>query len=349
MKRGFYLGKINSFSVLKSVVCKGNLDKTSLMKLSENRKILDKVLHLAEINGLYYLFVINLKELGLDLTLEERFDLELKKIEEFKRTLTLLNEVSNQTKIDHILIKSCIDIPHVPRDIDVLIRSCQKESFIKALIERGLKPVYLTDVETALSKDGYLKIDIYTETRYLDYTFLNEPYLWNSIAKKIIFGEEHWMLNNEANLLLLMVHSVFGHRNMTFLDYIQIDYILSKTDLAICEKYAIEKGWIQTFNIIFNEFHKIKTMIDSSCHSKLYFPYKFDHNFLLTSFMSLNSGQINKKFLFFLYVSLFIDGLLHELRKYKIYNYLLKYSHLRIAFNSFNYYIRHSVGDTKSK
>ncbi len=341
--------KTNSFYILKSVAHRGELDKTSLMKLKENRKLIDNVLHLAEINGLYYLFVINLKRLGLDLTTEERFKLELAKLDEFKKTLKLLNDISNKKKIDHILIKSCIDIPHVPRDVDILIHSKQKDEFIEALLEKGLRPVYLTDVETALSKGGYLKIDIYTETRYMDYTFLDELFLWNSVSKTRIFGEEHWMLNNEANLLLLMVHSVFGHRNITFLDYIQINYNLSKTKLTICRDNANEKGWIQTFNVIYSEFIKIKTMVESSSYETLYFPYKFDNKFILESIRGLNNKQITKKFLIILYVSLLIDGLIHELRKYKIYSYLLKYSWIRIAFNSFNYFIRHSVGDTKSK
>ncbi|GEM_PF-2334326 len=347
-KRRFILSEISSFSLLKSAVYHGEFDKSSLIRLLENRKLLNRVVRLAEINGLYYLFITNLKEMGLDLTTSERFSCESVRLEEFKRTLKLLNEVSNQNKIDHILIKSCIDVSHVPRDVDVLIHGDEKEAFIEALLERGFKSVYQTDVETALSKDGYLKIDIYIETRYLDYTFLNEPFLWNSIVKANIFDEDHWVLNNEVNLLLLMVHGIFGHRNITFLDYIQISYILPNVELATCKNYVNENGWIQTFNIIYNEFNKIKYKVDSSSPD-LYFPYKFNQKFILKLINSLNKKPITIKFLFFLYISLFIDGLIYELKKYDIYNYLLKCSYIRIAFNSFNYFIRHSVGDTKSK
>ncbi len=343
------MNKISPIRIMISVAYCGLLDDESLTRLRDDKRFLKHVLRLTEINGLYYLFILRLKEIGLDLTSEERFNRELKKQEDFKRTLTLLNEISSTKQINHILIKSCIDIPHVPRDVDVLIHSSEKELFINALKEYGLKPVYSTDVETALSKDGYLKVDIYTETKYVTYSFLSESFLWKSIVCTKIFDEEHLILNNEANLLLLFAHSLYGHRSMTFLDFLQINHNLLNSNLDICENYASENKWLTTFQMILEEFNRLSSMIRSGQSNGLVFPYKFRPNFIFNTIGKINGIHLTKKTLIFLYLSLIIDSSLLELKKHECYDILLNHNSIRTTFNSFNYFVRHACGDTKSK
>ena len=182
----------------------------------------------------------------------------------------------------------------------MLIHSGEKGKFIEALENQGFKKVYCTDVETSLSKDKYMKVDIYTGTKYLTFDFLDESFLWKSFIYKEIFAEEHLMLNNETNLLLLLAHSVYGHRSMTFLDFLQIDHILSNSNMSLCEQYADENKWLKTFHMILAEFKKIQYASDCEQEIDIVFPHKFKPYFVLKSVEGLNDLGLSKRMLIFL-------------------------------------------------
>lgn len=342
--------KPDSMSVIISVVYSNKLDHRIIKKLLKNDKFLKKTLMLAEINGLYYYFILRLKEIGIELSSqEERFNKELDKFNTFKETIILLNEISKSISSDYMIIKACTEIPHVPRDIDILVLGSDKERYLKAFENIGMTCVHSNDVETSFSKEGYLKVDIYTGVRYITIDFLKDEFLWSSYKTGETAGITHPLLGNEANILLMLVHSLYGHRSMTFLDFLHIVRIMDNSDIRLTKKYAYEFGWGETFETILSKFNEINESIVSDKDSNISFPYRFPPSFVMNSISQIKDLKLARKTKIFLQVSFFIDRLVHELQNSHFYTILLNYKWVRNSFNSFNYFVRHACGDNKSK
>jgi hypothetical protein len=96
----------------------------SVEEITGDSTLLNSAIKLAERNGLYYYFILRLKELNTDISFldEKRWEEEKQKLSGFKETITLLNEVSKEQGIDYLLIKACTKIPHAPRDVDIFIQ-----------------------------------------------------------------------------------------------------------------------------------------------------------------------------------------------------------------------------------
>ena len=336
--------------IILSTIYTNRLDANIVKKELSNERFLNQTIRLAEINGVYFYFMQQLQEIGVDLHSQiGRFNSELQKLEHFKNTLQLLNQISEDVNVDYMLIKACSEVPHVPRDVDILVRECDKTKYYKAFEDCGMSCVHATDVETSFSKEGYLKIDIYTGVRYITIDFIDDVYLWNSYTTGETVGVIHPLLGNEANVLLMLVHSLYGHRSMTLLDFLHMDRILQNSDVLKCKKYAQENGWGDAFDVVLQKFNEIKESIISNKHATISFPYRFTPDFVLESISMIDNLNLGKKTMTYLYFSFIIDRIIHELKKSVIYDVLLNCQFVRNSFNSFNYFIRHACGDTNSK
>ena len=344
------MSKLDTLKVVLSVVDLEYPNEILVEEIVKNKDLLKKALKLAERNGLYYYFVQRLKELNQDLSFleEERWNEEKKRSLGFKKTIALLNEVSKDYGIDYILIKACTTLPHIPRDVDIFVCKEDKGKIIRSLENNGMKCIHSDDVDTTLTKGENMKIDIYTEICYFTKEFIDDKFLWNSRVNDRIFGIEYPSLSNEANFLVMLVHSLFGHRSMSLLDFLHMKSLMGDIqDIDICREYAYDGGWGFAFDLALGRIESINERIYKEGDA-VYFPYIFDQKFVLkciSEIEGLNMTNINK---IFLRISLIQDRITFELGDTPLYNLLKSIEPVRKLINSLGYFIRNMRGDKRS-
>ena len=325
------MNNVDPMKIVLSVVDLEYQNNIQLEEIVKNRDLLKVAVKLAERNGLYYCFILRLKELNIDSLFldEERWNLENQKLSELKETIKLLNKVLNDSGIDYILIKSCNTIPHIPRDVDVFVHKGEKRKIIEALGNNGMKCVRSDIAQTTLKKEKYLETDIYTGIRYFGVEFLDESLLWNSNVKSKIFGIEYPGLNEEADLLLTLIHSLFGHRVITLLDFLHIKSLRDNIrDIDLCRKYAYEKGWGAVFDLVLNELDSLHRRIYKEGEI-IHFPHMFGTNFILKCVSMVDGLYINKSNKIFLRISLILDKVIYRLKDSVLYNLLKSFEPTR--------------------
>ena len=340
------MNKLDPLKVVLAVVDPEYPNDINVEETAKNRDLLKSAIKLAERNGLYYYFILRLKELTQDLSSldEKRWDGELQKLSALKKTLAFLNDMQKHYGIDYILIKACTKIPHVPRDVDILVHIEDREKIYDMFEREGMKVVYSNPVETAFGKEGYTKLDIYSRVQYIGMNFIDKEFLWNSKVEDKMFGIEYPSLNNEANFLLLLIHSIFGHRSMTLLDFLHIKALMSNIDKRVCREYAYEKGWRMVFDMGLEKLESIyKTIYKDG--EVVSFPYLFDRKFMLKCVASIKGLDMKRREKVFFYISLGLDRLSYGLAKSSFYNYLLAFNTGRRIFNSLGYFVRNRRGD----
>jgi len=319
-------------------------------KIGEDETIIKKAIKLAERNGLYYYFIYRLKELGVNLpsSEENRWEEENKKLSEFRKIILLLNEISQDCGINYILIKACTTLPHIPRDVDILVHKEDKEKIIRALENKGMKCIHSDDVDTTLIKGKYMKVDVYTGICYFTVDFIDDEFLWKLSVKDKMFGIEYTGLREEANFLVTLVHSLFGHRSMSLLDFLHMKYLMRNIqDMDFCRKYAYKKGWGLAFDLALRRIESIHERIYKG-GEVVYFPYLFDRKFVLQCISvieRLNITRVNKMFL---HVSLIQDRVIHGFINTSLYNLLRSFEPIRKLYSSVGCFIRNMRGDKRS-
>ncbi|MCK4734435.1 MAG: hypothetical protein KAT65_18410, partial [Methanophagales archaeon] len=218
------MNKLDPLEIVLSIVDPKYPSEIHIEDIVEDMDLLKAAIKFAERNGLYYYFIHRLIELNPNLMLSdeehERWNNELQKLPALKNTFAFLSEMQLRDGIDYILIKACTTIPHFPRDVDILVHIEDKEQIYDMFARDGMEIAYSNDVETAFNKEGYTKLDIYSKIQYIGMNFIDSEFLWNSKIEDEMFGIKYPSLNDEANFLLLLVHSIFGHRSMTLLDFL---------------------------------------------------------------------------------------------------------------------------------
>ncbi len=325
------MNNLDPMKVVLSVVDPEYPNDIHVEEIAKNRDLLKAAIKLAEQNGLYYYFILRLKELNINLSFleEERWNKEEQKLSELKETIKLLNKVSNDYGIDYILIKACNTIPHIPRDVDIFVHKGEKRKITEPLGNSGMKCVRSDIAQTTLKKEKYLETDIYTGIRYFGVEFLDENFLWNSNVKSKIFGIEYPGLNEEADFLLTLIHSLFGHRVITLLDFLHIKSLRNNIrDINLCRKYAYEKGWGAVFDFVLNELDSLRRRIYKEGEI-IHFPYLFGTNFILRCVSMVDGLYINKSNKIFLRISLILDKVIYRLKDSVLYNLLKSFEPTR--------------------
>jgi len=315
-----------------------------------NKGSLKSAIRLAKHNGLYYSFILKLEQLNLASLFLKEEDLahEKQKLEELRQTITLLNNISDNTGIDYILIKACTTVPHVPRDVDILVRGRDKKRISEALANAGMKRIYSNEVETSLDKAGYMKVDIYTGINYAAINFIDDAFLWGARIEDEVFGIRCPSLNNEANFLLMLIHTLFGHREMTLLDFLHLKSLRHNMDIDICRKYAYGMGWGTTFELALAELESLHRRIYEE-REAIQFPYLFGRSFILRCFSTIEGFNIKGSAKFFFNLSFLLDRFFYELKKLPLYEYgSSNFQSIRHLLNSLNYFARTRIGDRKS-
>ena len=325
------MNKLDPLKVVLSVVDPEYPSGIQVEEFAKNEDLLKLSIKLAERNGLYYYFILRLKELNIDSPFleEERWNKENQKLSELKGTIKLLNKVSNDYGIDYIMIKSCNTIPHIPRDVDVFVHKEEKRKIIEALENNDMKCVRSDIAQTTLKKENHIETDIYTGIRYFGVEFLDEKFLWKSNVKSKIFGIEYPGLNAEADFLLTLIHSLFGHRVITLLDFLHIKSLRDNIrDIDLCRKYAYEKGWGAVFDFVLNELDSLLRRIYKE-EELIHFPHLFGTNFILKCVSMVDELYINKSNKIFLRISLILDKAIYRLKDSLLYNLLKSFEPTR--------------------
>ena len=340
------MNKLDPMKVVLSVVDPEYPVKVDIDRLEKDEKLFKSAVKLAEKNGLYYYFILRLKELNEDLPLSEkdRWKEDNQRLFEFKETISLLNKVSNGYGIDYVIIKACNAIPHIPRDIDIFVRNEDRTRIIKALEDNGMKCVISDVTETVLRKEGYIDIELYSKICYLGIDFIDESLFWESNIKDMMFGIEYSGLNKEANFLLMLIHRLLGHRSMSLLDFLHMNSLKDDINIDACRRYAHEKGWESVFDLALN---KLNTL-----HGKIYregevvpFPYLFDRKFILECVSEINGLKMGKCVKIIFYISLIEDGIVCKLKDSFLYNLLKSFKPTRILIGFFTRQVRKMRGD----
>jgi len=340
---------LNPFIILLSVV---DVDYRKSVKLKEvvqkNPRLLRGTLELARNNGLEYLFLEKLLELQVGLPdMTALWQQEQIRLAKYLKSLKSLRHASDKGAIDYLLIKSANRIPHVPRDVDIFIRSEKREEVINLFSDMGLKCVQEGVAETAFEAKDYLRIDLYTDIRYVSVTFLANDYLWRSKADIEILGDKYWGLSAEADLLLTLVHSIIGHRRITLLDLMQLKTIKEEANFEACLKYAEVMGWGKFFCMAIDKISSLERNIYKDGEI-IQFPYLFGRKFLKECIATIDTVSLGKAGMTFFIISLFQDEIIHKMKGGTIYNILRSSSLVRHQFNSITAYVKRFRGDSKS-
>jgi hypothetical protein len=312
------------------------------------KNFLSNTIKLAKSNGLYYIFIYKLKTLGIAVSSfeEENWNAELFNLEKYRKTIKLLHELANFHHINYSIIKSCNTVPHVPRDIDIFIRKDDRITIINALQAIGMNCIHSDVTETSLKGD-YTKTDIYTEICYMGVEFIDEDFLIHSVIEDKVFDVNYRGLDNESSLLLLIIHSLFGHRSITLLDFMHINNVIKDTNLNLCRTYANQRGWGKVFDLVLDKLGSIRYDIYEN-KEFIEFPYIFDTAFLIKCINNIDGFDVSIFNYLFIYIAFFQDKIIYELRDTKFYNILKSNEISRNYINSLTSVTKRLRGDRKS-
>lgn len=309
--------------------------RVDIEEIRKDEKLFKSAVRLAERNGLYYYFISRLRELNVDLPFLDvkQWEEENKRLKEFKESFKLLNKVSNNYEVDYISIKECNTIPHVSRDVDIFVRNEDRTKIINALKSYDMEYIDTSVTETILRKEGYIDIELYSRICYLGIDFIDEDFLFDSHITDTIFGIEYPSLNEEANLLLTIIHALLGHRRVSLLDFLHIMNLKKKANIDICRQYAHKKGWESVFNLALDKL--------DSLHERIYkegkiirFPYLFKRNFMMGCISEL--VELNKKKLkIIFYLSLIQDEIVEMSKNTFLYDVVKSHKSIEKLITSF--------------
>jgi dTMP kinase len=300
--------KIDPLHLVLAVVDPEYGSGVNISAIKNNQRLLQSAINTADRNGLYYSFMSLLRKLYPDFPFkdEKRWQEENRRLEELKGTVRLLNRISRDYGVEYIWIKSCNPIPHVPRDVDIFIHETDKARLTDALAKEGLIRDQVSKVQVLLEKQGLLRVDIYNAIRYFTKIFLREDFLFSSVIKDEMLGVEYPNLNKEANFLLSLIHSLFGHRSMSLLDFLFMKNLQNQIDLSICEAEAKQLGWGNVLRLFLQELDDINRRIKEG---RMRFPYIFRTKFVLDCASQIKELELDGREKLAFSISIWLDSI----------------------------------------
>lgn len=312
-----------------------------------NKSSVDSIIKMASKNGLFCMVMEKLKDFDVDLSdYNDRIVKEKENLLDLKKTIEIIKKVTAHEKIDYVIIKACSSIKHVPRDVDMFINNEDRSRMIKLLESEGMKCVQNDITETAL-KGEHMKLDIYTEICYFGVDFIGGDFLLKSKDTDNMVGVSFEGLNADASFLLMLVHSIFGHRSMSLLDFLHLKNIRADVDIDLCREYANSRGWGKVFDMV---NFKLGEMIEKhySRGEILNFPCLFDSEFVLKCLGGIEGFEISITQKLFFHITFVQDRIIYELNDTSLYNFVKSHETLRNLANSLTASVKRLRGDKKS-
>lgn len=344
------MNETNPIDIVLSVIDPEFPKRIDISKICSNKYLMRKAIDLADRNGLYYYFIKNLNDLGLENSIyqDNRWDIETNNLIGFKKTLDILEIMHKDHNIEYVVIKACTKIAHIPRDVDIYVRKNDIPDIIKILEAMGFMCTHSDSVDTSLTNGSNMKIDIYTGLCYFTGDFIGDDLLWNSRIYDAVQDSKFVSLNDGANLLVLFIHSLFGHRSISLLDFLHLNYIINNTsDLTSYRSYAYKRGWGYSFDAMLELIKRLRDDLYKK-DMQLKFPYLFNRSFVIDCVSKMDCLNMTVTNKLFLELSLFQDLIVNQSKDSGLYDVLRSCELTRKTCNSIGYYIRNMRGDKRS-
>lgn len=308
----------------------------------KQRKML---LRQAKKNGLLLCYVSILENNSIKLTKDEAKAIKAEKNRqvEYGRTIDIIHNIFSSNNIDYAVIKACNKILHVPRDIDVFIHPSNRDKVLDCFRKNGFEYIQYSQTETSMLK-GQIRVDFYTNICYLGIEFIGSEYILNSLETGEVFGKKFFDLNCDASFMILLIHSVFGHRTISLLDFLYLSLIRNHINFNKCRDYADEKGWSEVFNLFMQWFDGAR--MGEFC--SLRYPYIFKTSFIFKCIRGINEYKLSIKTMPLLFLTFLQDKIIYLLKDTTFYTYIRGIKPLRNFVNNITAYTKKLRGDSKS-
>ena len=300
-----------AFWTVLSAVDPGLRAETSVARLREDGRLLEDAVGLATANGLSFPFLRRLREwdVRLPARAEDRWRQDSESAIRVRDTLERLNDASRATGISYTVIKNCMTVDHVPRDLDVFIPSGEREGFLAALGSQGLRLAYHDEAEISLQGPGLLKVDVYSRIHYLGRDFLRPEYLLGSRTTASAHGATHPTLLSEAAFLLNSAHGLFGHGAMSLLDFMDLTRLRQRiSDPAAVRAEAASLGWGRVLDRWLGRLQEMERRVYGD-RVPMRFPVRHGTRFVLGSVAALDGAHLGPRDFMALRASLWWDDL----------------------------------------
>jgi hypothetical protein len=288
-----------------------------LLKVRNRSSVWLDALRIAEENGLLYYFSRRLLEDGIKLSskFSLRVDREKGKLVTFKRTLVFARQLFEDEGIDFMFIKLYKGLPYVPRDIDILVKAEQIQHTLSTLRRKGFDVrTFEGGVENECLKEGLMKIDLYQGFYYLSLQFIDEKFLWRHPRTSNICGVTCPIPSYDADLLILFIHALLGHRHLSLLDFLYAKSMFAKcSNLDNILQQTDKHKWTYAFFTMLSTIKNIHYKLYSTSTSNLInFPVIFSPKFILRAFQGFEGIPINEKKRILFVASTLMDSVLYR-------------------------------------
>ncbi|GEM_PF-2993369 len=337
------------YRFLLSAILPGETDPDSGRMGTSDVHVLREAIRIARANGLYLPLGRRLLESGRSLAGHDQalWNTEVEQHANLLRTIRFLNEASEGGGIDYLVIKDCPTIDHVPRDVDVLVHGEDRDAFLRLLQRRGLELEYASAAETSLRGPGMLRIDVYSEIRYLGREFIREEFLWGSERVRSTAGVDHPGLTAEATYLLNLIHGFLGRGSITLLDF--LDFVRLEAEFR--DPHAMRReasgcGWARLFDRLVEDLtEKRHTIMDEG--GMFPFPCRYPRAFVIDSLGEIDALSLGPRERLAFRASLLLDDVVFHLENAGIANGLRKLRFAPRLGNTLGHGLRHIRGDSK--
>lgn len=304
---------------------------------------------LAESNGLFYGMAARWISQGNALPREAEAswrDIQEKQIA-FRRTVEDLNRAANASRREYCIIKDYRTVENVPRDVDVLVRETDQPEFLARLRSEGFEFAYRDEAEMSLMKPGCLRVDVYGGIHYLRRDFLDPEYLFSMRRDLTTHGVTHPGLAPEAAFLLNSAHGLFGHAELTLLDFLDFRYLRAGIpDLAAMKRVAEARGWGRVLDRWDEHLRGLESRIFEE-HLPARFPARNGRRFVLAFADELDGAPLSSQDRRALSLSLLWDQLVFVSEAAGVAKALRRSSIASFATNTAGHRLRLLRGDRK--
>ncbi|MFX0204412.1 MAG: hypothetical protein ACFFDT_00375 [Candidatus Hodarchaeota archaeon] len=146
-----------------------------------------------------------------------------------------------QTRNDFVVIKTLADFPYVASDVDILIMGDERSysTAVNLLLKSGFVQIEHAKlqncfhdstraVHVAIGKKDVYDVDLYQEMSASYLIYLDKRFFDSVIEWKMIDHIDLPILKTEADLLLVIVHSIFPEQLYTLYHYYMILFLLNR-------------------------------------------------------------------------------------------------------------------------
>jgi len=225
----------------------------------------------------------------------------------FKDTVEFIHSLFDEEGIDFIFVKTFKSIPHLTRDIDVLIDYSSHNKAFKILEESPLsetggkfsKTIQNLGLDTAhYGKPGLLDIDIYSGMPWHQAPTMDDEFLWDKPRSVNAYGVDYRIPNREADFLSMVANNIFTNPYITILDFLYLNFLMkSGLNFDIINKQIGKFGWKEAFYQFLDQIKRIDREVYESdfSSSKIVFPYPIRLPILLKAVLGPVRYQIKRE------------------------------------------------------